>query len=256
MKFFVYLFLFTTFLAACELPKTTNQTNGVTDNRSKSDTIRYETMVVNENLGDCDGGRCATVEFTYLKFNDTYPFSAKVNETLAAAIRGNAPTVAAAVDSFLAEAQEFFDQVPDGATGYATEAKQRLINTSEPYLVVEEAAYYYTGGAHGNYGIGFYNFDQRTGQLLTLDDLFRPEYQATLEEVTEQYFKKKFLKAGMTNYSEAGFYFDDDQFTMTDNFAILPDSLLFVYNPYEIAPYAMGMSEVTVPKSALKSILK
>ena len=43
---------------------------------------------------------------------------------------------------------------------------------------------------------------------------------------------------------------------MTDNFALTKDGLKFVYNPYEIAPYAMGQQEIVIPYSELKSLLK
>ena len=60
----------------------------------------------------------------------------------------------------------------------------------------------------------------------------------------------------MTNYSEAGFYFENDVFTMTPNFAITKSGLKFLYNPYEVAPYALGQQEIIIPYRDLEALIK
>jgi len=60
----------------------------------------------------------------------------------------------------------------------------------------------------------------------------------------------------MTKYSEAGFYFEQDIFTLTDNFAITKEGLKFVYNPYEVAPYAFGQQEIIIPYTSLKEVIR
>ncbi len=49
------------------------------------------------------------------------------------------------------------------------------------------------------------------------------------------------------SYSEAGFDFLGNKFILSANYAFLGDSIKLYYNPYEIAPYAAGDFEVTVP---------
>jgi len=60
----------------------------------------------------------------------------------------------------------------------------------------------------------------------------------------------------MTKYSEAGFYFENDVFKLTANFAITKEGLKFLYNPYEIAPYALGQQEIIIPYAALGELIK
>lgn len=43
---------------------------------------------------------------------------------------------------------------------------------------------------------------------------------------------------------------------MNDNFALTKEGIKFIFNPYEIAPYAMGQQEFTIPYSALQAIAK
>ena len=40
------------------------------------------------------------------------------------------------------------------------------------------------------------------------------------------------------------------------NFALTDDGIRFVYNIYEIAPYAVGITELTVDYDDLKGIMK
>ena len=40
-----------------------------------------------------------------------------------------------------------------------------------------------------------------------------------------------------------------------NNFMVTPRGIVFVYNPYDIAPYDNGIIHITVPWSELKSIL-
>ena len=40
-----------------------------------------------------------------------------------------------------------------------------------------------------------------------------------------------------------------------ENFILGDETITFVYNPYEIAPYALGSTELTLPYSQLSKIL-
>lgn len=40
------------------------------------------------------------------------------------------------------------------------------------------------------------------------------------------------------------------------NFYITDESINYVFNPYEIAPYYMGQTEVTIPFARIRNILK
>ncbi|NJK82479.1 MAG: DUF3298 domain-containing protein [Saprospiraceae bacterium] len=43
---------------------------------------------------------------------------------------------------------------------------------------------------------------------------------------------------------------------MNDNFALTSEGVAFMFNPYEIAPYAMGQQQFTIPYTALQAIAK
>ncbi|MBO6760471.1 MAG: DUF3298 domain-containing protein [Roseivirga sp.] len=55
---------------------------------------------------------------------------------------------------------------------------------------------------------------------------------------------------------ERGYWFENDRFELTENFAIINKSLIFYFNPYEIAPYAMGPTELELKLTDFVSLIK
>jgi hypothetical protein len=47
-----------------------------------------------------------------------------------------------------------------------------------------------------------------------------------------------------------------DSIKPNGNFYITDESINYVFNPYEIAPYYMGQTEVSLPFSMIKGLLK
>lgn len=255
----LYLFLLFVFLIiACKekkQPKDITKQNNIT----KIDTISYELKNISKEFGDCAGEtvRCMTARVQYIALNENQPIAHQaINAHIKKMLQGNAPTIAASLDSFMAEAKVFFEEFPDVPTGYGREIEQAVLLNTPELLTIEEFSYSFTGGAHGNYGTTYYNFDAITGQVIDLTNILVDDYEITLKAIAEPIFKKNYLEAGRTNYSEAGFYFENDVFKLTDNFAITKEGLKFLYNPYEVAPYALGQQEIIIPYAALKKLVK
>ncbi len=229
------------------------------NNIPKIDTISYELKSISKESGDCEGETdgCITATIQYIAIKDNQPVATRaINRTIEKGISGNAPTITASLDSFIAEANAFFEEFQDVPTGYGLEIEQSVLLNTPVILSIEEFNYAFTGGAHGNYGTSYYNFDATTGQILTLKDILVKDYASPLKTIAEPIFKKAYLEAGMTKYSEAGFYFENDVFVMTDNFAITKEGLKFLYNPYEIAPYALGQQEIIIPYEGLRDLVR
>ena len=249
--------LFLIFLACQE--KNTRQDISNQTNIPKIDTISYELKSISKEFGDCDASnaRCVKATTKYILLNDHPAIAHRaINNTLENSLKGNAPTISAALDSFLTEAKAFFEEFPNVPTGYGMELTQSAIWNTPTILSIEEFNYTYTGGAHGNYGSVYYNFNTVNGQLIQLKDILIEDYELPLKAIAESIFKETYLEKGMTNYSEAGFYFEEDRFKMANNFALTKEGLKFLYNPYEIAPYAMGQQEILIPYAALAPLLK
>jgi len=244
-------------LIACQEKNTPKDITKQT-NIPKIDTISYELISISKEFGDCEGetDKCITATVKYVAVNGNQPIAHQlINTSVEKMIKGNAPTITASLDSFITEAKNFFEEFPDVPTGYGLEIEQSVLLNTPTILTIEAFNYAFTGGAHGNYGTVYYNFDAITGQVIDLKDILVADYAVSLKKIAEPIFKKNYLEEGMTNYSDAGFYFENDVFKMTDNFAITKEGLKFLYNPYEVAPYALGQQEIVIPFASLKDLI-
>ena len=121
--------------------------------------------------------------------------------------------------------------------------------------------YVYMGGAHGLETRNYYNFDLKTGKTLMEADLFKPNYKSELAELLKKRIVEESKEMKETKETEPILSLEDTDF-WTDsikpngNFYITDESINYVFNPYEIAPYYMGQTEVTIPFNRLKNILK
>jgi hypothetical protein len=115
---------------------------------------------------------------------------------------------------------------------------------------------YYTGGAHGGYGTTFINVHPITGVTVGLSDILKAGYEQSLTRIAEQEFRKNLELSPTDDLYEAGFEFPDGKFVLNNNYGFTQEGIHFVYNPYEIAPYAMGSQSFIIPYEAIQSLLK
>ncbi|MDD4968659.1 MAG: RsiV family protein [Paludibacter sp.] len=121
--------------------------------------------------------------------------------------------------------------------------------------------YVYMGGAHGLETRNYYNFDLKTGKTITEVDLFKPEYKAELSELLKKRIVEESKELKETKETEPILSLEDTDFWAdaikpNGNFYITDEGINYVFNPYEIAPYYIGQTEVTIPFNRLKNILK
>jgi hypothetical protein len=114
----------------------------------------------------------------------------------------------------------------------------------------------YTGGAHPNSRRRYQSFDTVTGRPVAIEDLLVPGAQSRLEAVAERVFRQVHDIPPGISLSGAGFWFDNGRFALTDNFAVTAEGVLFYFNPYEIASYALGPTELLLPFSEIKDFLQ
>ena len=118
--------------------------------------------------------------------------------------------------------------------------------------------YVFMGGAHGLNNLNYYNFNLKTGRLITEIDIFDEGFQQALIEIIknriiEQNNEDASLKS-ITSLEDTDFWID--AIKPNGNFYLTDESINYVFNPYEIAPFYMGITEVILSYDKLKSILK
>ena len=98
------------------------------------------------------------------------------------------------------------------------------------------------------------NFDLSTGRLITLDDVLVPGYTSRLNDVLLALLMKKTGVRTIDGLRAKGYLHSTDMF-VPENYVIGPDFITFIYNVYEIAPLAEGITELTVYNSDINDLL-
>jgi hypothetical protein len=118
--------------------------------------------------------------------------------------------------------------------------------------------YVFMGGAHGLETRDFLNFDLSTGKLITEKDLFIDDYPVLLSDL----IKKRIVEQSQEDNDREPILDLENTDYWTDsikpngNFYITDESINYVFNPYEIAPYALGQTEISLPFERLRDIMK
>ena len=113
---------------------------------------------------------------------------------------------------------------------------------------------YYEGGAHGINQLITLNFEAKTGRQLTLSDIFATGYEQPLKDVLLKALKAKTGCTTLTALRNKGYLYSMDIFP-SENFILGEETITFIYNPYEIAPYEKGSVELTLSYSDIDDIL-
>ena len=112
----------------------------------------------------------------------------------------------------------------------------------------------YEGGAHGSYRVTYTNIDLNGLVTLSEEDLFVPGYFNPLTEKIIAQLMKNYDATAPDSLLMRGFFTLED-IVPNNNFWLDGENIHYSYNQYEIAPYAMGVIDVSVPYSDLTDIL-
>lgn len=116
-------------------------------------------------------------------------------------------------------------------------------------------SYSFEGGAHGISSETLLNIDKETGREIYPADVFKPGFETELTKRLIGALARKIGATDIDGIMEKGYLTLGDMFP-TDNFAMEKDSMVFLYNVYEIAPYYLGSTRLTLGYDELKDLMK
>ena len=129
------------------------------------------------------------------------------------------------------------------------------VGVARGILSYAEDIYSYTGGAHGMSICLVKNYSLSTGQSVHEEDLFIDDYfeplcgmlvEALIHQTENADTERELRKLG----------YSVEDIVPNDNFFVSEEGITYVYMPYEIAPYALGRTDIFIPWSVLGSVLK
>jgi len=131
-----------------------------------------------------------------------------------------------------------------------------VIFNSDNILSLENIEFRFEGGAHPLTFYIYANYDLKTGNKITLDDLLVPNYKAELDKIGEIEIRKTYTIKNGVSFEKAGYFIKENEFHLNNNFAITKAGLLFRFGQYEIGPYVIGAPSVFIPYKEIKSLVK
>lgn len=166
-------------------------------------------------------------------------------------------------DSLLTNMKAEYDDVRENMggedDGFFSMSNERTIAKSyetEKIITIEDCGSVYAGGAHPLSYAGAVSFDRRTGKRLGTEifkNLKSKELRNEILRGLREYFEVK----SNEELGEMLLGVDYRNIPMpSTNPYFLKDGLVFIYGQYEIAPYACGMPQFTIPYSRLEPLLK
>lgn len=131
----------------------------------------------------------------------------------------------------------------------SVESEGSVVDTLLCYMIYRSS---YLGGAHGMYSTEYHTYSLADGYELSAADLLGEEKMEPLQALIRAKLCQSCNAANDEELSAAGFF--PDYISVTDNFRITPEGMIFHYNPYEIACYANGEIDVEVSREELEAL--
>lgn len=148
-----------------------------------------------------------------------------------------------------------FQTEAKGLLADVTEENNRFWTTEERFAVTYNRDKHFsvlfenminTGGAHPNTLRNSAIYDMTTGKSLTLSDILNGD-QKQIEQIILDGFSARIKAEPDTFYPEAETYLQEAIANKTYGYYLSEEGLTFYFQKYEIAPYAAGFQEYTLP---------
>lgn len=212
----------------------------------------YETAIENNEH--------VNIEIIYPKIKAKSDVALKINSEIENTISKNIAffeedteqlSLDASIKEFENRYLEFKKDFEDVTIKWDVNVSGEVVYKSPNVITVALDAYTFTGGAHGNSVITLLNFNPVNGDLYTMDDIFND--RTKVAALAEKHLVKEL---SVDKNEDVDNYFFDEFFKMPENIGFNDEGVIFLYNTYEIAAYAQGITEFTIPYDEIDSFLK
>ena len=127
------------------------------------------------------------------------------------------------------------------------------ITFSPQYIVYQIMTSLYSGGAHGISVSEYINYDFDSARVITPKDAFRPESDEMILTAIKEQLMLMYGVTTLKDLDNNGIF--SDQIFISPNFYLQGYSVVFHYNPYDIAPYSTGSIDVAIPYYKIQDAL-
>ncbi len=218
-------------------------------NCQPSGTFRISSKIFEQSDGRCPDS-CASIKIEYPEIVGNAPGLKKsVNEWIENWVRDQSVFFEDSTDAlehmdfsrvgaeFINSWYDYVQLSPGGMPVFESQTTDTVLCNSPKCLTLRLDTYTFHGGAHPNFQTSIKNFEPATGQKIMSGQVIK-DSKAILPMLEKKYLELK--KEAFDN----GFQFENGQIAFPQNWGYTEKGILFHYNAYEIAAYALGDADI------------
>ena len=122
----------------------------------------------------------------------------------------------------------------------------RILYNDNGFVSYQVVADNFTGGAHGNRTIDNGVFNLNTLSQISLTDLIAEKSLNDLNTLVRNQLMVQYECNTLDELAEKGLFTAPNEIEVTDNFYINDEGITWTYDPYEIAPYSVGVVQISL----------
>jgi hypothetical protein len=196
----------------------------------------------------CDSPNCPLVNIDTVHFPTEPQLDTLVEQRLLQMARTSPGASMPA--SLSAYRETFLRESPDRNSMYL-QAKVR--EQHDGLVIIEVSSYLDTGSAHGDPGRGFISYSRLQHKALSLSDMLLPGQEEAFWKIAKVAHNSWLISSQNDRDPE---FVKNWPFQKTPNVALASSGMLLKYNVTTIAPYALGLIEMTIPYARLTGVIK
>ena len=235
-----------------------SQTSCSKGKHNATDTLSYEIKTLQQVYNNCntDSANCTYINYSYPYFKGTSGAVDTLNNVILTIFgASNKVSLQQTQQTFINAYVDMKEHQADSEQSWYSQTNITVPFQSNTLVCLSIETDDYTGGAHGIYSAFFTNYDKEAKQFISLKKLVSDSALKQLTRIAEKQFRVANEILPDANLEELGYLFNEGKFYLTDNFTITDEGMTWLYNPYEIAPYAQGTIEVAISKQDLIPLL-
>lgn len=250
-------------IVACDTTKKQTETPAeVTEYKPIS--YDFEMQTVQMKSENCAPEACSEVSISYPVFAAGHDTHASINSLLTKEINRTLSDYIMEAEGtedtdelckmFIASYQDFKENFPESITPWYIRLEVAVGKTDRNFisLVINHSSY--TGGVHPNSSVSYLNIAADGEKIEELR--YFVNSTSKLQDLAEKEFRKQYNIAPEEQLSDKGFLFDDDQFSLSEDFGVSKSGIVFYYNADEISSNAQSPIILTIPFKDLTGLYK
>ncbi len=157
-------------------------------------------------------------------------------------------TATAVADGFL-EAYKVVLKQNDGYKKPWTLTRKAAVYINVDTLFgIKFTEYMDTGGPQPVNLLHYLNFNPSAGSLWEIEQLFGAQKVNKWKQQAEEIFRKQQQISPEESFDAVGYWFPGGKFSLPDNYRLTPDSVIFYFNPKEVAPHVTELVEIAIKR--------